>query len=158
MLQRSLANIYDQHEEYAKSESLYREVLPNLKETLGDENINTFSTMRTLAVAIAQQDRNAEALPMFRESYQLAQRTLPPNSVNLTIFMNSYASALTRAGEFNEAESILTQAISMVETASPNSKEAELMLSESMIELYTNWNIQSPSPEREAKLNIWLNP
>lgn len=157
-LQRSLANIYDQNGEFVKSESLYREILPNLQETLGDENINTFSTMRTLAAAVAQQGRNSEALPMFRESFRLAQDTLPPNSVNLIYFMNSYASSLTQAKNFQEAESILTQAFAIAQGQSPSSEESKQMLSESMIELYTNWNSHSRSPELETKLNSWRNP
>jgi eukaryotic-like serine/threonine-protein kinase len=153
---RTLATQHRKLGEYPQAERLLAPLLIILKDTLGDDNINTFSAMRSLADTIAIQGRQEESLALFAQALNAARNTLPPTSVDLTHFMNSYGSSLTQSQRFEEAQAVLTEAAAILEQAGPPGENLKAAINNSMIELYTAWNAQSPDADHQAVLEAML--
>jgi len=108
-----------------------------------------------LSSSLSKQGRNEEALTLVSESLTFARENLSPTSVELTRQIGVYSSALIRSKRFEEAETSLNEALSILENANQPDDDANSYIRDLMIELYTTWNTQDPSPDRESKLESW---
>jgi len=108
-----------------------------------------------LSSSLSKQGRNEEALTLVSESLTFSRENLSPTSVDLTRQIGVYSSALIRAQRFEEAETSLNEAMGILESTGPAGDDAKSYIRDLMIELYTAWNTQDPSPDRESKLDSW---
>ena len=70
--------------------------------------------------------------------------------------MDSYGAALTRVQHFEEAQAVLTEAMAILDQAGPTGMQSKVLITDSMIKLYTAWNAQDPDADREAKLEALM--
>jgi tetratricopeptide (TPR) repeat protein len=155
-LTRSLANLYYNQGEYSLAEQTLTPMVEILRRAHGDENLNTFTSIRTLGVYTALQGREEDALPLFSQALELARGKYPPDSFDLTVFMDSYGASLARSGQFAQAEIVFLEAMEILKDAGPAGDKFTQNITASMIRMYTDWNAQEPDAAREAKLEALM--
>ncbi len=93
------------------AESQTREALAIQRSQLGDEDIDTVTTLNNLAVIVHDQGRLGEAEKLYRELLTLKQETLSEFHPDIAAAWHNLGSLLVDSGRYDEASEILERAL-----------------------------------------------
>lgn len=110
-----------------------------------------------VSTGLSAQGRNDEAIAFMSQTLEAARAAYPPSSKDLAQYLGIYASALIRGSRFQEAEHALTEAWGILAGPGAAGASVRAYIHDRMIDLYTSWNTQDPSPGRAAMLEAWKN-
>lgn len=93
----------------AEREQLVRESLRIRRRLQGNENVDTALSINDLGVALHQQRKLSEALPLYRESFAACRRLLPAGHSRLAVVAGNVIGNLIELGELSEAETAIRE-------------------------------------------------
>jgi len=98
---------------YRTGEQLLQRAYNLRRQTLGDSDLNTASTLDFLATAIRLENEYSRAEPLFRKALAIRKQKLQPDDLFIASSMSNLGECLYWEGQDREAESILRQALDL---------------------------------------------
>src|SRR5215472_4555050 len=98
---------------YRTGEQLLQRAYNLRRQTLGDSDLNTASTLDFLATAIRLENEYSRADPLFRKALAIRKQKLQPDDLFIASSMSNLGECLYWEGQDREAESILRQALDL---------------------------------------------
>jgi tetratricopeptide (TPR) repeat protein len=97
--------------QYSASEMTHREVLALRKKSLGDEHIDTFSSINQLGISLSKQGRYQEAELTHRQTLPVREKLFGNKHPGTLSNMSNLALVLGYRGKYEEAESMYRQTL-----------------------------------------------
>jgi CHAT domain-containing protein len=114
LFNRALLNVYLGDFDAAQDD--YNRALKIWQDTLGPEHSYVARTLRQLAVAYGEQDRNLEAVPLFERALAIQEKQ-PEGKRDLALLLSQYSATLHQLGRRTEALTLSQRAIRTWEAA-----------------------------------------
>lgn len=102
--QEMLARLLVNRQQMAEAEGLLRDALAQRRALHGDDDVSIPWAIAGLARLLDDDDRSLEALPLFAEAVELAERKLGADSVHHAVLLQNQARCQFRAGDFAGAQ------------------------------------------------------
>ncbi len=139
-------------EKYGAAEELLRDTLEVERRVLGREHPDTLYALGGLAQALCEQGKYAEAETNFKEFDDTAGKALPENSPILLISRGHYGHCLARMDRFEQAERLLLDTLSALETSLGKGNDRTRVVIDYVITLYEAWGKPEQAAEYRARL------
>ncbi len=133
----NLADLLQRMNRNEEAETILGEVLAVQVNKFGNDFYLTSYTKCTLGEVLVRQRRFGDALPLFRDAYEIATKNddaVPPNY--RAIFQGLYGDCLARLNRYDEAEPLLLESYTHLR----DTNDAYLQtITQSVLDLYRNW-------------------
>ena len=135
----NLATLYSSQGRYDDAEPLLREMLASSRSRLGDTHRTTLGGLYNLAALFERQGRFSEAAPFYLSAVESARAALPAGHWQLGLMLAGHGRCLTAAEQYGSAESVLLEALEVLETALGVEHAYTATAVESLADLYDAW-------------------
>ena len=122
------------------------------RRVLGLENIDTLYALGSLAHALCEQDKFAEAESHFASFDDAAGQALPEDSPILLTFRGRYGNCLTRMGKYEGAEPLLLDTLAKLRSSLGEDHQRVRDVITYVVVLYESWG----KPEKAAEYRALL--
>jgi tetratricopeptide (TPR) repeat protein len=171
-----LGGLFNQQEQYAEAEPIFREVLALREKTGGRESAAYASALASLGLSLLQQAKHAEAEPILRECLAIREKALRPDAADYWLLANTQSmlgGALVGEGaaliesdapaaiaKFTEAEPLLVEAGEWLKQNAeriPQQYRADRLPEalERIINLYESWDTVAPDTGKADQAAKW---
>jgi tetratricopeptide (TPR) repeat protein len=125
----SLAATYTQMGRLLDAEHEYRRALLILEQTSGKKSLNYAVVLSGIGSIYTDERRTGEAMEVLHESLAILTSLLPRGDARIAVVQNYLAQALLSRGDYQEAESLLNEALKILEKDSERRIDFALTLS-----------------------------
>lgn len=109
--QETLARLLIARAQFAEAEALLRAALESRRALHGPDDVNIPWSLSQLAAVLDEDGRNLDALPLYAEAVDLAERKFGADTVHHAVLLQNQARSRYRAGDFATAEANYARAL-----------------------------------------------
>ncbi|MEP6833265.1 MAG: serine/threonine-protein kinase [Gemmatimonas sp.] len=99
--------------DFTKAEATLRTAVIVRERFPGKQSLESANTLNNLAVALGQQNRWSEAIPLHERALEIVRASVGPNHPDVATGINTLANAYTIIGRFPVADSLFQQALAL---------------------------------------------
>ena len=133
----------------------YREALEGKRRVLGEDHLDTLTSISHLEGLLKSMGKFAEAEVLGAEAVRGARHSLAQGHWRTGKFLRTHGEILTALKRFDEAEAELLEAHGILETARGEEHERTRKVVQALVDLYTAWHASEPDEPYNAKAAKW---
>lgn len=140
----------------AEPEPYYREALEGGRRVYGGEDSNSFNTMMNLGALLESRGEHAEAVELMAAAEPIARKKFTSGGYwQLGLFLTALGRARTNVGDYETAQSNLTEAFTILGGVGDATDEDRGEVLNCLVKLYEAWNAAAPDRGYDTKAAEW---
>lgn len=139
----------------AAAEHHFRAAWEGSRRALGDDHPDTLVPMNVLGGLLREQGQLVAARRLGEQAVERARAILGEQHFYLGVFLASYGRTLTRAGEFEHAETVLKEAYEVLSRPGQGGGPFMDRPVRALVELYQAWHQVEPEAGHDALASDW---